>query len=289
MEEESFEDQEVARLLNETFICIKVDREERPDIDSVYMSVCQLMTGSGGWPLTIIMTPDKTPFFATTYIPKTSRFGLTGLLDLIPQIKGIWHTRRHEAESIGKQVMTSLEETEKNVQGTSLGKDTIDEAYGSLVLDFDEEHGGFGTAPKFPTPHNILFLLRYGKRTKQKLALKIVEKTLRAMRAGGIYDHVGFGFHRYSTDARWLLPHFEKMLYDQALLAIAYIECFQATGKEEYKQTAQEILEYVTRELTSPDGGFLFSRGCRQRGRRRKILLVDRRANAKRSASKRGR
>ncbi len=256
MEKESFEDEEIARLLNEAFVCVKVDREERPDIDSVYMTVCQLMTGSGGWPLTIIMMPDKTPFYAATYIPKTSRLGLTGMLDLIPQIRQVWQARRHEAENIGMQVKTSLTETEKSLQGTSLGKDKIDEAYESLVLNFDQKHGGFGIAPKFPTPHNMLFLLRHWKRTKQKLALEMVEKTLRAMRAGGIYDHVGFGFHRYSTDARWLVPHFEKMLYDQALLAMAYVECFQATGNEEYKQTAQEILEYVMRDMTSPEGGF---------------------------------
>ena len=256
MENESFEDREVASLMNEAFVCVKVDREERPDIDSVYMSVCQHMTGTGGWPLTIIMTPDRIPFFAATYLPKTSRFGVTGMLDLIPRIREIWRTRRHEAESIGEQVKASLVDTERDMQGASLGKGQIDEVYGSLVLSFDEMNGGFGTAPKFPTPQNMLFLLRYWKRTKQKLAVRMVEKTLRAMRGGGIYDQIGFGFHRYSTDSRWLLPHFEKMLYDQALLAMAYVECFQAIGDEEYKLTAEEILEYVIREMTSPEGGF---------------------------------
>jgi uncharacterized protein YyaL (SSP411 family) len=256
MERESFEDLEVAKLLNETFIAIKVDREERPDIDQIYMEVCQAITGSGGWPLTIIMTPDKKPFFATTYIPKETRFGHVGFMELIPQIKDYWAHRRQE-------VLDSAEEVTHVIQEVPISKDLkisepeiLELAFTQLSNRFDKEEGGFSDAPKFPTPHIILFLLRYWKRTGNANALQMVEKTLQAMRRGGIFDHIGFGFHRYSTDFFWLVPHFEKMLYDQALLVIAYTETFEATKKEEYATTAREILTYILREMTAPEGGF---------------------------------
>ncbi len=256
MENESFDDDEVAKLLNEAFICIKVDREERPDLDSAYMTVCQAMGRSCGWPLNIIMSPDKNPFFATSYIPKNNRFGLVGMVDLVPQIEEIWKTRRSDLENLGNDIKRRIETFEKRTLGTELGKDVLDDAYQKLVLNFDEQNGGFGRAPKFPTPHNLLFLLRYWSRTKEKTALTMAEKTLRAMRLGGIFDQVGFGFHRYSTDAEWLVPHFEKMLYDQALLALGYTEAFQVTGAGKFKVTAKEVLEYVLRDLASLEGGF---------------------------------
>ncbi|MGW8288746.1 MAG: thioredoxin domain-containing protein, partial [Candidatus Bathyarchaeia archaeon] len=251
MEKESFDDDEVAKLMNATFVCIKVDREERPDLDGAYMTVCQAMGRSCGWPLNVIMTPDKKPFFAASYIPKDSRFGLEGMVDLIPQIEDIWKTRRSNLEKLGEDITRRMEILEKRNVGEELGKDVLDDAYNKFASSFDENNGGFGLAPKFPSPHKLIFLLRYWNRTKEKKAMEMAEKTLRAMRTGGIFDQVGFGFHRYSTDVEWLVPHFEKMLYDQALLALTYTEAFQATGAGKFKVTAKETLAYVLRDLSS--------------------------------------
>ena len=256
MEKESFADDEAAGLINEVFIPIKVDREERPDIDTVYMKVCQLMTGSGGWPLTIIMTPDKRPFFSATYLPKESRPGRIGLLDLVPRIKTMWRDKPEDINRFSDEITAAVKREETSLPGDTLGEAVLQSAYEELSGRFDEQHGGFGDAPKFPTPHNLMFLLRYWKSKKEPKALTMVEKTLQAMRLGGIYDHVGSGFHRYSTDRIWLAPHFEKMLYDQALISMAYEEAYLATQKEEYRRTACGICDYVLRDMTHPEGGF---------------------------------
>jgi uncharacterized protein YyaL (SSP411 family) len=256
MEHETFEDEEAARLMNEAFVSIKVDREERPDIDHLYMAVSQMMTGGGGWPLNIIMTPTKRPFFAATYIPKDNRLGRIGMIELTRRVKEMWASRRNEVLQSADHVVGALRKLPDDLPGEPVSSRTLEVAYRDLSERFDERFGGFSRAPKFPTPHNMLFLLRYWLRTGDARGLTMVETTLQNMRRGGIYDHVGFGFHRYSTDGEWLLPHFEKMLYDQALIAMAYIEAYQATGKEEYARTAREIFTYVLRDMTSPEGAF---------------------------------
>ncbi len=255
MEKESFEHKQAADLINEHFIPIKVDREERPDIDQVYMAVCQAVTGTGGWPLTVILTPDKKPFFVGTYFPRESRFGRTGLMELIPRIGELWHEKREELLESAEKITAHLKESNQNLQG-ELDPKVIHQAFDQLRSRYDPNQGGFGKAPKFPSPHNLLFLTRYWKETGDPEALEMVENTLRKMRLGGIFDHIGFGFHRYSTDAAWRLPHFEKMLYDQALLAMAYTEGFLATGKAEFAQVVREVLSYALRDMTAPGGAF---------------------------------
>ena len=256
MEKESFEDIEVAKLMNEAFVSIKVDREERPDIDKIYMNFCQMLTGSGGWPLTIIMTPDKKPFFTATYIPKQNNYGRIGMLELIPQVKDLWLNKRSEILQSSENITKHFSNRNISIPSKALDESILDLTFEHLGQLYDMTNGGFGTSPKFPTMHHIYFLLRYYKRNKNEYALKMVEKTINTMRAGGIWDHIGFGFHRYSTDEKWTVPHFEKMLYDQALISIGYIEAYQVTKGEEYKNIAEEIFTYVLRDMTSDLGGF---------------------------------
>ena len=256
MEHESFEDSTVAELMNNNFINVKVDREERPDIDNIYMTVCQMMTGSGGWPLTIVMTPDKRPFFAGTYFPKESRFQRIGMLDLVPRLGKMWSEERDKILESANEVVSHLQSSFSPSGTEQLTEEIFNSAFSQFLQRFDNENGGFETSTKFPSAHNLSFLLRYYKRSSDPTALMMVEKTLLSMRNGGIYDQIGFGFHRYSTDKEWLLPHFEKMLYDQAMNAIAYLEAFQVTKKEIYANTAREVFSYVLRDMTSFEGGF---------------------------------
>jgi uncharacterized protein YyaL (SSP411 family) len=256
MAHESFEDEEVARFLNSHFIAIKVDREERPDIDKIYMSVCQAMTGRGGWPLSIFMTPEGKPFFAGTYFPKLNRTGMTGLMDILNQIAVMWQKDRARILKAGDEITSAIKAHDSGKSGPVMRLDTLKTGHEQLARTYDPKWGGFGTEPKFPTPHHLTFLLRWHKRSADPNALKMVEKTLDEMRRGGIFDHIGFGFHRYSVDEKWLVPHFEKMLYDQAMLAMAYIEAYQVTGKAKFGQVAREIFTYVLRDMTDPEGGF---------------------------------
>ena len=256
MEHESFEDSTVASLMNSNFINVKVDREEMPEVDHLYMAVCQAMTGRGGWPLTIIMTPEKKPFFAGTYFPKEGRGKTPGMLQLIPSLANAWENKQSEIKNSISKIENYLLEINTSKPGKNWNENIIKTAFSDFSSKFDSDFGGFGRAPKFPSPHNLILLLRYSKIYNDQNALKMVEITLDNMRLGGIFDHIGLGFHRYSTDRRWFLPHFEKMLYDQAMIAMAYLEAYQITKKQKYGNVAEEIFTYVLRDMTDPKGGF---------------------------------
>lgn len=257
MAHQSFEDEEIAEVLNDAFVSIKVDKEERPDIDTVYMTICQAATGQGGWPLTILMTPDKKPFFAATYLPKDPGYNLIGLYDLLTQVRQQWQQDSSQMIKTGDKLADIMKrEFEASSDSADVTKDLINLAVTNFNQDYDHEFGGFGREPKFPTPHNLMFLLRHAQLEADERSLYIVESTLEHMYRGGIYDHIGYGFSRYSTDAKWLVPHFEKMLYDNALLAITYTEAYQYTGKTFYRTVAEQIFEYIRREMTDPEGGF---------------------------------
>jgi len=256
MAHESFEDAAVAALLNKNFVSIKVDREERPDLDAVYMTVCQLMTGQGGWPLTAILTPEGAPFFATTYVPRESGHGRMGMLDLLPRIAEVWGKQRADVDRSAAEITEALRLVTKVPEGSAPGRNELDEASSTLLAGFDARYGGFSRAPKFPSSHTLTFLLRTWDRTGDGGILDKVVATLDAMRRGGICDQLGGGFHRYSTDAEWRLPHFEKMLYDQALLSIAYTETFTATGEIRFARVARSTLDYLIDEMIDEGGGF---------------------------------
>ncbi len=255
MAHESFESNKTAEILNKYFVSIKVDREDRPDIDSVYMSVCQAFTGSGGWPMSIFMTWDKKPFFAGTYFPVNSRYGMPGFSDLLNAIAEKWLSNRTMLLTSADNIIAHLKSEKANNISTS-SENLTDNAVKYFENSFDSIYGGFGSAPKFPTPHNLLFLMLYSRRNNDANALDMTEKTLLQMRKGGIFDHIGYGFSRYSTDKFYLAPHFEKMLYDNALLIIAYSSAYSLTKNELYLDTAEKTAEYILREMTSREGGF---------------------------------
>lgn len=276
MAHESFEDEEVAKIINDNFIAIKVDREERPDVDSVYMTVCQALTGHGGWPLTIIMAPDQKPFFAGTYFPKNAKYNMPGFIDILTSVTKQWNENKSKLISSSEGILSELT---KNLEGENnkvkLTHEVLENGYNQISRIFDKTYGGFGNAPKFPTPHIIMFLLRYYEDHKDSKALEMVEKTLKSMYRGGMFDHIGFGFSRYSTDNKWLVPHFEKMLYDNALLIMAYLEGYEVTKNELYKDVAIKTLEYVFREMTNNKGGFYCAEDADSEGEEGKYYVFN--------------
>ncbi len=276
MEKESFEDPEVAEILNRSFVSVKVDREERPDIDSIYMAYCQAMTGSGGWPLSIFMTPDRKPFFSGSYFPKHSRFGRPGLAEILLEIERLWNTDRNRLEEASSKLHGEMAKIKQGGTQGEVKGDVVQSAFRMLKEHYESNFGGFSERPKFPAPHNLLFLMRYFHVNGDAEALDMVENTITSMYRGGIFDHIGFGFSRYSTDPMWLVPHFEKMLYDNALLAIVYTEAFQLTGRELFREIAQKVLEYVLRDMKGADGGFCSAEDADTEGEEGRFYIWNR-------------
>lgn len=272
MAEESFEDEEVAKMLNQYFISIKVDREERPDIDALYMDLCQAMTGSGGWPLSIFMTADKKPFYAATYIPKENKYGRKGLLSILPEIHNLWTEEREKLLQASENIASHLAKININ-QKAEIKSDILEKTAQEIANNYDNQYGGFGSSPKFPMYQYLLFLLHYWKKTDEQKYLSILEKTLQKMRAGGIYDQLGWGFHRYSTDREWEMPHFEKMLYDQALMIYIYSSVYQATSKDIYADVVKEIISYLENEMLAEEGAFFAAEDADSEGEEGKYYL----------------